>query len=130
MLHLCGALAELRASVVVDEFPVLFINVSIGVIAVIAARRFVPYGRPEVGATRGLGVCGAVTVSGGLIALVYGDRHHSRQGRPRKCGRVVGPHAAVLMGCENVVAREGNSTKEQVCGAECSRFWGPDGWRS
>jgi EmrB/QacA subfamily drug resistance transporter len=50
---------------------VFFVNVPVGVIAVALAARFVPESRVEQ-ARRSYDVAGAVTVTGGLIALVYG----------------------------------------------------------
>jgi EmrB/QacA subfamily drug resistance transporter len=49
---------------------ILFVNVPVGVAAVIAARAFLPESRMET-QHRSLDVAGAVTVTGGLVALVY-----------------------------------------------------------
>jgi EmrB/QacA subfamily drug resistance transporter len=50
---------------------VFFVNVPVGVLAVAMAARFVPESRLEQ-ARRAYDVAGAVTVTGGLIAIVYG----------------------------------------------------------
>ncbi|HYT30009.1 MAG TPA: MFS transporter, partial [Actinomycetota bacterium] len=50
---------------------ILFVNVPIGVAAILAARAFLPESRAE-SAHRRLDVAGALTVTGGLVALVYG----------------------------------------------------------
>ena len=49
---------------------ILFVNVPVGVVALIAARRYLPESRADM-AHRHLDVAGAVTVTGGLVALVY-----------------------------------------------------------
>ncbi len=49
---------------------ILFVNVPVGVLAVIAARTFLPESRME-SQHRSLDVAGALTVTGGLVALVY-----------------------------------------------------------
>src|SRR4051794_1999236 len=49
---------------------IFFVNVPVGVIAVIAALRFVPESRDET-AHRSFDAAGAVTVTGGLVVLVY-----------------------------------------------------------
>jgi EmrB/QacA subfamily drug resistance transporter len=49
---------------------ILFVNVPIGVVAFIAARRYLPESKAEL-AHRHLDLAGAVTVTGGLVALVY-----------------------------------------------------------
>ncbi len=49
---------------------ILFVNVPVGVIALIAARRYVPESRADV-VHRHLDLAGAVTVTGGLVAVVY-----------------------------------------------------------
>ncbi|MFL5798435.1 MAG: MFS transporter [Actinomycetota bacterium] len=49
---------------------ILFVNVPVGVVAVIAARAFLPESRSE-SLHRKLDVAGALTVTGGLVALVY-----------------------------------------------------------
>src|SRR6266567_1497005 len=49
---------------------ILFVNVPIGVAAILAARAFLPESRAE-SAHRRLDVAGALTVTGGLVALVY-----------------------------------------------------------
>jgi EmrB/QacA subfamily drug resistance transporter len=49
---------------------VFFVNVPVGVLAVAAALRFVPESRDEK-AHRAFDVAGAVTVTGGLVVLVY-----------------------------------------------------------
>jgi EmrB/QacA subfamily drug resistance transporter len=50
---------------------IFFINVPVGVLAVVAALRFVPESRDE-SAHRGFDLAGATTVTTGLVALVYG----------------------------------------------------------
>jgi EmrB/QacA subfamily drug resistance transporter len=49
---------------------ILFVNVPVGVVAWIAARRYLPESRGDL-AHRHLDLAGAVTVTGGLVALVY-----------------------------------------------------------
>jgi EmrB/QacA subfamily drug resistance transporter len=49
---------------------ILFVNVPIGIVALLGARRFLPESRAEL-THRHLDVPGAVTVTGGLVALVY-----------------------------------------------------------
>jgi len=49
---------------------ILFVNVPIGVLALVAARRFLPESRAEA-SERHLDLVGAVAVTGGLVALVY-----------------------------------------------------------
>jgi EmrB/QacA subfamily drug resistance transporter len=49
---------------------ILFVNVPIGILALVGARRFLPESRAEL-AHRHLDVPGAVTVTGGLVALVF-----------------------------------------------------------
>ena len=49
---------------------ILFVNVPVGVVALIAALRYLPESRAELG-HRHLDLAGAVTVTGGLVALVY-----------------------------------------------------------
>jgi len=49
---------------------ILFVNVPIGVVALVMARRFVPESKAEV-THRHLDLAGAVTVTAGLVALVY-----------------------------------------------------------
>jgi EmrB/QacA subfamily drug resistance transporter len=49
---------------------VFFVNVPVGILAVVAALRFVPESRDEK-THRGFDLAGAVTVTGGLIVLVY-----------------------------------------------------------
>jgi MFS family permease len=49
---------------------ILFVNVPVGVVALIAARRYVPESRADLH-HRHLDLAGAVTVTGGLVALVY-----------------------------------------------------------
>jgi EmrB/QacA subfamily drug resistance transporter len=51
---------------------ILFINIPIGIAAAIAARRFVAEGRPEAPARRNFDLAGALSVTAGLVALVYG----------------------------------------------------------
>ncbi len=49
---------------------ILFVNVPVGAVALIAARRYLPESRADM-MHRHLDVAGAVTVTGGLVALVY-----------------------------------------------------------
>jgi len=49
---------------------ILFVNVPVGVAAVVAARAFLPESRTE-SQHRSMDVAGALTVTGGLVALVY-----------------------------------------------------------
>ena len=49
---------------------ILFVNVPIGIVAITAARAFLPESRADLGHRR-LDAAGAVTVTAGLVALVY-----------------------------------------------------------
>jgi EmrB/QacA subfamily drug resistance transporter len=49
---------------------ILFVNVPIGVVALVAARRYVPESRAEL-THRHLDLAGAVTVTAGLVSVVY-----------------------------------------------------------
>ena len=49
---------------------ILFVNVPVGVIALVAARRYLPESRADM-AHRHLDLGGAITVTAGLVALVY-----------------------------------------------------------
>lgn len=49
---------------------ILFVNVPVGVVALVAAGRYIPESRVDM-EHRHLDVAGAVTVTGGLVALVY-----------------------------------------------------------
>ncbi len=49
---------------------ILFVNVPIGIVALVAASRYLPESRADVG-HRSLDIAGAVTVTAGLTALVY-----------------------------------------------------------
>ncbi len=49
---------------------ILFVNVPVGVVALMAATRYLPESRADL-AHRHLDMAGAVTVTGGLVALVY-----------------------------------------------------------
>jgi EmrB/QacA subfamily drug resistance transporter len=49
---------------------ILFVNVPVGVVALIAARRYVPESRADM-VHRHLDLAGAMTVTGGLVAVVY-----------------------------------------------------------
>jgi EmrB/QacA subfamily drug resistance transporter len=49
---------------------ILFVNVPVGVVALIAARRYVPESRADLH-NRHLDLAGAVTVTAGLVAIVY-----------------------------------------------------------
>jgi EmrB/QacA subfamily drug resistance transporter len=49
---------------------ILFVNVPVGVLTLLAARAFLPESRTETGHRR-LDVLGALTVTGGLVAIVY-----------------------------------------------------------
>ena len=50
---------------------ILFVNIPVGVFALIAARAYLPESRGE-STNRSLDVAGALTVTGGLVAVVYG----------------------------------------------------------
>ena len=49
---------------------ILFVNVPVGIVAVVAARRYLPESRADM-AHRHLDLAGAVTVTAGLVALVF-----------------------------------------------------------
>jgi EmrB/QacA subfamily drug resistance transporter len=59
---------------------ILFINIPIGVIAAIAAQRFVAESRADSTARRAFDATGAVVVTAGLVALVYGIVRTDRYG--------------------------------------------------
>jgi EmrB/QacA subfamily drug resistance transporter len=76
-----GATGVLAGGVLTDLLSwrwILFINVPIGLLVLIVARMAIPESRAE-GARPTLDWAGAVTITGGLVALVYGvvstDRH-------------------------------------------------------
>ena len=50
---------------------ILFVNVPVGVVTLVAARAWLPESRAETGHRR-LDAAGALTVTGGLVAVVYG----------------------------------------------------------
>ena len=50
---------------------ILFVNVPIGIVGLIAARRFLPESRADT-TQRHLDLAGAITVTAGLVAIVYG----------------------------------------------------------
>jgi EmrB/QacA subfamily drug resistance transporter len=58
---------------------IFFVNVPVGIFAFIAALRLVPESKDEH-AHRGYDIAGAVTVTGGLMALVYGLVHSATHG--------------------------------------------------
>ena len=69
-----GAAGALLGGVLTDLLSwrwILFINIPIGVVGLLAARPVLTESRNE-GAGRALDVAGALTVTGGLVALVYG----------------------------------------------------------
>ena len=68
---------------------ILFVNVPVGVVALVAARRYLPESRAEM-AHRHLDLGGAITVTAGLVALVYALGAH----RELLVGLGPGPHAA------------------------------------
>ena len=95
-----GAVGLLLGGILVDvlSWPwIFFVNVPVGVIAFFLSLRFVPESREE-GAHRSFDIAGAVTVTGGLIALVYGIVRSAESGWGS--GEVLGilALAAVLLG--------------------------------
>ena len=50
---------------------ILFVNVPVGILTIVAARRYLPESRTDAEHRR-LDVVGALTVTGGLVAIVYG----------------------------------------------------------
>ena len=69
-----GAVGLLLGGILVDvlSWPwIFFVNVPVGIVAFLLALRFVPESRDEH-AHKSFDLAGAVTVTGGLIALVYG----------------------------------------------------------
>ena len=56
---------------------IFFVNVPVGIFAFFAALRLVPESKDEH-AHKGYDLAGAVTVTGGLMVLVYGARHRPR----------------------------------------------------
>src|SRR3954454_7753600 len=75
---------------------IFFVNVPVGIFAFVAALRLVPESKDEH-AHQGYDIAGAVTVTGGLMALVYGLVHSAthRWGSGQTSGFFVG--AAVLL---------------------------------
>jgi EmrB/QacA subfamily drug resistance transporter len=70
-----GAVGVLLGGVLTEALgwrSILFINVPIGLLTAVAVQRFVPGGRPERAARRNFDVAGAITVTAGLVVLVYG----------------------------------------------------------
>ncbi len=68
-----GAIGLLLGGVLTSAFSwqwVFFVNVPVGVVAILLALRFVPESRVE-NARGGVDVAGAATVTGGLVLLVY-----------------------------------------------------------
>jgi EmrB/QacA subfamily drug resistance transporter len=68
-----GAVGLLLGGILTSAFSwqwVFFVNVPVGVIAILLALRFVPESRVE-NASGGVDVAGAVSVTGGLVLLVY-----------------------------------------------------------
>jgi EmrB/QacA subfamily drug resistance transporter len=68
-----GAIGLLLGGVLTSAFSwqwVFFVNVPVGVIAILLALRFVPESRVE-NARGGVDIAGAVSVTGGLVLLVY-----------------------------------------------------------
>ena len=59
---------------------ILFINIPIGVLAALAAQRFVAESRADNAARRHFDAAGAVTVTAGLVVLVYGIVRTDRYG--------------------------------------------------
>ncbi len=69
-----GAVGLLLGGILVDvlSWPwIFFVNVPVGIVAFLLSLRFVPESRDEH-AHKSFDLAGAVTVTGGLIALVYG----------------------------------------------------------
>jgi EmrB/QacA subfamily drug resistance transporter len=89
-LGLYGAVAGLSASVgviasgLLTDGPgwrwVFLINVPVGVILIASAARFLPIDARDLSARRGFDVAGALTVTGGLLLLVYGVNRASDVG--------------------------------------------------
>ena len=74
-----GATGALLGGILVTELSwrwVLFINVPIGVVLAAHGDHVPPRAPARRGAQRSLDVCGAVLVTAGLSAAVYGDRQH------------------------------------------------------
>jgi len=69
-----GAVGLLLGGILVDTFSwpwIFFVNIPVGIAAFVLSLRIVPESRDEE-AHRSFDIAGAVTVTGGLIALVYG----------------------------------------------------------
>jgi predicted MFS family arabinose efflux permease len=70
-----GAVGSLLGGVLTDALSwrwILFINIPIGLLAGLAAQRFVAESRADASARRAFDATGAVTVTAGLVAIVYG----------------------------------------------------------
>jgi EmrB/QacA subfamily drug resistance transporter len=77
-----GAVGLLLGGVLTDTLSwpwIFFVNVPVGVVTLILSLRLVPESKDEK-AHRSYDVAGAVTVTGGLIALVYGIVRSSQSG--------------------------------------------------
>jgi len=77
-----GAVGLLLGGILVDAFSwpwIFFVNVPVGIVAIALSLRFVPESRDEH-AHRSFDVAGAVAVTGGLIALVYGIVRSAEKG--------------------------------------------------
>src|SRR3954462_3504344 len=70
-----GATGALLGGILTDLLGwqwILFVNVPVGVLAAIAARRLIDDTRTDVAGRRHFDVAGAITVTAGLVALCYG----------------------------------------------------------
>jgi EmrB/QacA subfamily drug resistance transporter len=95
-----GAIGLLLGGILVEflSWPwIFFVNVPVGIVAFLLSLRFVPESREE-GAHRSFDVAGAIAVTAGLIALVYGIVRSAESGWGS--GEVLGflALAAILLG--------------------------------
>src|SRR3954454_2991818 len=70
-----GAAGALLGGLLTEAFGwelILFVNVPIGIAAALAAQRLVDEGRPAPAGRRYFDLAGAITVTAGLVILVYG----------------------------------------------------------
>jgi len=109
-----GAVGLLLGGILVEAFSwpwIFFVNVPVGIAAFILSMRLVPESKDEH-AHRSFDVAGAVTVTGGLIALVWGIVRSSQSGWGS--AEVLGSLALALVLLVAFVVIEGRSAEPLV----------------